>query len=129
MPEAIFINEQPFVLECGIALPSIEIAYCNYGTLNKQSDNVIYVCHALTANADVADWWRGMVGPGLIFDTDKYYIVCANLLGSCYGTTGPSSANPETGKPYGKKFPLVTVRDLVNTHRLLAGHLKLNSIH
>ncbi|HLP22047.1 MAG TPA: homoserine O-acetyltransferase [Chitinophagales bacterium] len=124
-----FISQQPFALESGKSLPAVEIAYCTYGALNGQKDNVIYVCHALTANADVADWWPGTVGSGLIFDTDKYFVVCANVLGSCYGTTGPTSVNPLTGEIYGKDFPLLTIRDLVNAHRLLAAHLQLSSIH
>lgn len=124
-----FKYDKPFVLECGKSLPSLQIAYSTYGKLNDAKDNVIYGCHALTANADVSNWWPGMVGEGLIFDTNKYFIVCANLLGSCYGTTGPSSVNPETNEKYGKSFPLVTVRDLVKAHQLLAEHLQLKSIH
>ena len=124
-----FKYDKPFVLESGKLLPSLEVAYSTYGTLNEAKDNVIYVCHALTANADVADWWKGMLGDDLIFDTKKYFIVCANLLGSCYGSTGPASINPETNEKYGKAFPLITVRDLVKTHQLLAEHLQLKSIH
>jgi homoserine O-acetyltransferase len=115
-----------FDLESGKSLPEVEIAYCTYGKLNEAKDNVIYVCHALTANADVADWWPNMVGEGLIFDTNKYFVVCANILGSCYGTTGPSSINPKTGNsPYRKNFPLLTIRDIVNAHRLLTEHLAI----
>ncbi len=117
-----------FELESGEHLPQVEIAYCTYGTLNTEHNNVIYVCHALTANADVADWWPGMVGPGLIFDTDKYFVVCANAPGSCYGSSGPLSINPETGQPYGRSFPQVTIRDMVKAHRLLVQHLQLKSI-
>ncbi len=124
-----YTYNQSFELECGKSLSSVEIAYCTYGQLNEEKDNVIYVCHALTANADVSNWWPGMVGEGLIFNTNKYFIVCANLLGSCYGTTGPTSINPETKKKFGKSFPLVTVRDLAKAHQLLAEHLQLKSIH
>lgn len=116
-------------LESGGQLINPQIAYCTYGELNKAKDNVIYVCHALTANADVADWWPGMVGEGLVFDIKKYFIVCANILGSCYGTTGPASINTVTGTAYGKSFPLLTIRDLVKAHQLLAQHLQLKSIH
>jgi len=116
-------------LESGLALVNPQIAYCTYGTLNQARDNVIYVCHALTANADVADWWPGMVGEGLMFDTTKYFIVCANILGSCYGTTGPASINPDTNQKYGSSFPLLTIRDLVKAHQLLAQHLQFKSIH
>lgn len=116
------------VLESGTHLPQVEVAYCTYGTLNAECDNVIYVCHALTANAEVSDWWPNMVGNGLVFDTEKYFVVCANILGSCYGTTGAASTNPETGKKYGRDFPQVTVRDLVKLHQLLAEHLQLKKI-
>jgi len=118
-----------FGLESGKSLPQVEIAYCTYGKLNESKDNVIYVCHALTANADVADWWPKTVGDGLIFDTQKYFVVCANILGSCYGTTGPSSINPKNNSPYRKDFPLLTIRDIVNAHRLLTEHLQLKSIY
>lgn len=116
------------VLENGALLKEVDIAYCTYGSLNAERNNVVYVCHALTANAEVADWWPGMVGKGLIFDTDKYFVVCANILGSCYGTTGPGTTNPETRQPYGSAFPHVTVRDLVSVHQLLAQHLQLQKI-
>lgn len=122
-----FCSEGP-VLENGTRLPQVEVAYCTYGTLNAERGNVIYVCHALTANAEVADWWPNMVGKGLVFDTSKYFVVCANILGSCYGTTGPGVINPETQQPYGSAFPHVTVRDLVSVHQLLAQHLQLQKI-
>ena len=124
-----FIHKSEFQLESGRTLPELEIAYCTYGKLNEAKDNVIYVCHAITANADVADWWPNMVGDGFIFDTKKYFIVCANVLGSCYGTSGPNSMNPTTHQPFGKDFPMLTIRDIVKAHRLLAQHLQLQSIH
>jgi homoserine O-acetyltransferase/O-succinyltransferase len=129
MFSAQYKHNQAFPLECGKSLPSIDIAYSTYGTLNEAKDNVIYVCHALTANADVAGWWPGMVGEDSVLNPKKYFIVCANLLGSCYGTTGPASINPETNEKYGTSFPLLTVRDLVRAHQLLAEHLQLKSIH
>lgn len=129
MADSKFEYNNPFELECGKTLPALTIAYSYYGQLNPGKDNVIYVCHALTANSDVADWWPHMVGPGLVFDTDKYFVVCANILGSCYGTTGASSINPETGEAYGKDFPLLTVRDLVKAHQLLAAHLGIKKIY
>jgi homoserine O-acetyltransferase len=119
----------PFKTETGAYLPELEIAYNTYGTLNNSADNVIWVCHALTANSDVEAWWPGMVGENDLFDTSKYFIVCANVLGSCYGTTGPASVNPETGKPWLRDFPLITVRDLVNVHELLREYLGINKIH
>ena len=120
---------QPFKTETGVVLPSLEIAYNTWGRLNTEADNVIWVCHALTANSDVEAWWPGMVGKGLLFDPEEYYIVCANVLGSCYGTTGPASVNPETGKPWLHRFPLITVRDLVNVHEILRNHLGIKGIH
>jgi homoserine O-acetyltransferase len=123
------IIKQPFKTETGAILPELEIAYNTYGTLNGDSDNAIWICHALTASSDVEAWWPGMVGGGLLFDPDKYFIVCANVLGSCYGTTGPGSINPETGKPWLRDFPLITVRDLVNVHELLRIHLGIKKIH
>ena len=115
-------------LECGQKLSGVNIAYTTYGQLNKSRDNVIYVCHALTANADVKDWWPDMVGNGLIFNTSKYFVICANVLGSCYGTTGPTEINPATNKKYGNDFPPVTIRDIVKLHQLLANHLQISSI-
>jgi len=121
--------KQPFKTETGAILPELEIAYNIYGKLNANADNVIWVCHAMTANSDVEAWWPGMVGKGLLFDTDRFFIVCANVLGSCYGTTGPASINPETGKPWLRDFPLITVRDLVNVHEVLRNHLGIKRIH
>lgn len=118
-----------FKTETGAILPELEVAYNTYGTLNGKADNVIWICHALTANSDVEAWWPGMVGDGLLFDPGKYFIVCANVLGSCYGTTGPASVNPETGKPWLRNFPLITVRDLVNVHEILRNHLGIKKIH
>jgi homoserine O-acetyltransferase/O-succinyltransferase len=120
---------QPFRTETGAILPELEIAYHTWGTLNSDADNVIWVCHALTANSDVESWWPGMVGKGLLFDPEKYFIVCANVLGSCYGTTGPASINTETGRPWLRDFPAVTIRDLVNVHEILRKHLGIKNIH
>jgi homoserine O-acetyltransferase len=117
------------ITEKGVNLAPVEIAYCTYGTLNAARNNVIYVCHALTANADVADWWPNMVGNGLVFDTSKYFVVCANVLGSCYGTTGANSTNPATGERYGNTFPHITIRDLVKAHQLLVQYLNIHTIH
>ncbi len=121
--------KQQFRTETGFLLPELEIAFNTYGKLNKAADNVIWICHALTANSDVEAWWPGMVGEGLLFDTGKHFIVCANVLGSCYGTTGPASVNPETGKPWLRDFPLITVRDLINVHEILRNHLGIKKIH
>ena len=120
---------QPFKTETGAELPEIEIAYNTWGKLNSQGDNVIWICHALTANSDVESWWPGMVGSGLLFDPDKYFIVCANVLGGCYGTTGPAAVNKLTGKPWLRDFPFITIRDLVNVHEILRKHLQIKKIH
>jgi homoserine O-acetyltransferase len=124
-----FEYNHPFNLENGAQLPSLTIAYHTYGTLNAEKNNVIWVCHALTANSDAADWWAGVVGTGCVINPEKYFIVCANILGSCYGTTGPLSIHPETGKPWMHEFPLITIRDMVNAHILLRRHLGIDSIH
>ena len=115
-------------LECGEHLAELDIAYVTYGTMNADQSNVVWMCHAYTANADPIDWWPGMVGEGKFFDPAKYFIVCANILGSCYGTTGPLSINPATGKPYYRDFPLITVRDQVKCHEILRKYLGINSI-
>lgn len=124
----LFKYNQPFALECGETLPSLEIAYHTYGELNKKKNNVVWICHALTANSDAADWWGGLVGEGKIFDTKKYFIVCANILGSCYGSSGPLSINPNTERKYYSEFPQVTIRDMVNAHILLRKHLGIEKI-
>jgi len=121
-------HTKSFVLESGIELPELDIAYESYGELNAVKDNVIWICHALTANADAADWWGGLIGEGKLFDPEKHFIVCANMIGSCYGSTGPTSTNPATDKPYGKDFPLVTIRDMVAAHQLLQQHLGIDRI-
>lgn len=123
-----FKYDRPFKLESGAELPCLEIAYHTYGTLNPEKDNCIWVCHALTANSDVADWWPHTVVKDGFLDPGKYFIVCANILGSCYGTTGPTSENPSTKEPYYSDFPLVTIRDVVSAHRLLAKELGINKI-
>jgi len=121
--------ELPFELESGESLPGITIAYNTYGVLNKDESNVVWVCHALTANSDVAAWWPGVVGPSDVITPDKYFIVCANILGSCYGSTGPLSEDPRTGKPYYHEFPMITIRDMVKAHILLRKHLGIERIH
>lgn len=118
----------PIHLEDGATLPEVQVAYTTYGTLNADRDNVIWVCHALTANANVNDWWPGMIGPDKLFDSDKYFVVCANVLGSCYGTTGPLTISPETGKPYFHNFPKITIRDIVKIHQELANYLDIREV-
>ncbi|MDP4149979.1 MAG: homoserine O-acetyltransferase [Bacteroidota bacterium] len=124
-----FCYDQPFELECGEALPGITIAYHTYGELNADKSNVVWVCHALTANSDVVHWWPGLVGRPWLISPDRYFIVCANILGSCYGTTGPLSKDPATGHPYFSNFPMITIRDMVHAHILLRKHLGIGRIH
>lgn len=118
----------PLPLESGAVLPFFEVAYCTYGTMNEAKDNVVWICHALTANADAADWWDGLVGEGKLFDPAKYFVVCANILGSYYGSTSPVSINKATEKPYGAEFPILTIRDLVQAHIALADKLGVDKI-
>lgn len=120
--------DKEFELESGVKLPSLTIAYDTYGVRNEDSSNVIWVCHALTANSDVADWWPHTVEEGCFLDPDKYFTVCANFLGSHYGTTGPLSENPETGEPWYGDFPRITVRDMVRAHQLLAEYLGIKRV-
>ena len=117
-----------FTLESGVVLPELEIAYHTYGTLNASRSNVIWVCHALTANSDVADWWPHTVEEGRFLDPAKHFIICANTLGSHYGTTGPLTINPTTGEPWYGDFPRFTVRDMVAAHRVLADALGIGRI-
>ncbi|MDE6804685.1 MAG: homoserine O-acetyltransferase [Muribaculaceae bacterium] len=128
MKPKIFHSPVPFTLESGDTLPYLEIAYHTYGHLNSDSSNVIWVMHALTANSEVADWWPHTVEEGKFLDPSKYFIVCANVIGSCYGSTGPLSINPLTGKPWYNDFPLITIRDMVGAHILLAEHLGITKI-
>jgi homoserine O-acetyltransferase/O-succinyltransferase len=127
-----------FVLDNGENLGPITVAYETYGELNETKDNAILIEHALTASAHAAGkhspddkypgWWDVMIGPGRAFDTDKYFVVCSNILGSCYGTTGPSSINPGTGKPYGLNFPVIGIRDMVRVQKELTRHLGIKRI-
>ncbi len=121
-------HNAPFILESGETLPELTIAYHTFGSLNAARDNIIWVCHALTANSDVADWWPGTVVPGGFLDPEKQFIICANVLGSHYGTTGPLSVNPATGEPYFDSFPRFTIRDIVAVHRILAAHLGITKV-
>jgi homoserine O-acetyltransferase len=124
-----FDHQEPFALENGVVLPGLRIAYHTYGQLNADKTNVVWVCHALTANSDAADWWKGLVGAGWLINPEKYFIVCANILGSCYGSTGPTSINPTTGQAYYSDFPTVTIRDMVEANILLRKHLGIKNIY
>lgn len=129
MNKYFFTYDKPFPLECGQTLPSLEIAYHTFGALNHAEDNVIWFCHALTANSDVADWWDTLVGAGKKYDPTKHFIICANIIGSCYGSSGPLSTDPRTLQPYFSTFPQVTILDMVNAHIILRKHLNIEKIN
>ncbi|MFZ2640753.1 MAG: homoserine O-acetyltransferase [Verrucomicrobiia bacterium] len=126
--------DKPVTLELGGSLPSVTLCYETYGHLNAARDNAILVCHALSGDSHVAKhnendepgWWDILIGPGKPIDTDRFFVVCPNLLGGCRGSTGPGSINPDTGKPYGRDFPIITVADMVETERQLADHLGID---
>ncbi|MDF1744989.1 MAG: homoserine O-acetyltransferase [Gimesia sp.] len=127
-------------LSGGGELGPIQVAYETYGTLTPAKDNAIYICHALTGDAHAAGyyedddekakpgWWDDLIGPGRTLDTDKYFVICANVLGGCQGTTGPGSINPQTGQPYRLGFPVITVSDLVEVHSALTRHLGIDQL-
>ncbi|MBL7215351.1 MAG: homoserine O-acetyltransferase [Phycisphaerae bacterium] len=131
-------SDKPLRLKCGKTLGPIDVAYETYGQLNAARDNVILICHALSGNAHVAGynspddskpgWWDEMVGPGKPIDTERYFVVCSNFLGGCSGTTGPSSVNPATGKPYGLEFPIITIEDTVLVQKLLLETLGIDHL-
>lgn len=125
-----FYSNQSLPLESGQELPEgYTVAYHTYGKLNADQDNVIWICHALTANSDAVDWWSGIVGKGRLFDPNKHFIVCANVIGSCYGSTGPLSINPINGEPFYHNFPLISIRDVVNSLNQLRKYLGITRIN
>lgn len=127
-----------FFLQSGRVITPITVAYETYGKLNAEKDNAILVCHALTGSAhaagysngdeDKVGWWEEMIGPNKAFDTNKYFVICSNILGSCYGTTGPASIDNTTGKPYGLRFPVVTVKDMVKLQKKLISKLGIEKL-
>ena len=129
---------RPFTFECGAVLSDLRIAYETWGALSPAGDNAVLVVHALTGDAHAASggssgdprpgWWEGLIGPGKSIDTSEYFIVCANLIGSCYGSTGPCDPDPKTGEPYGPTFPAVTPRDMARAQKLLLDHLGVRSL-
>lgn len=139
-------EQNPLDLQCGRSFWPIDVTYETYGSLNANRDNAILVCHALSGDAHAAGWdpdateqgrpwradrpgwWDSMIGPGKALDTNKYFVVCSNILGSCYGTTGPSSIDPRTGKPYGLRFPVVTVGDWVRLQERLITYLRIDKL-
>lgn len=130
-------SPQEFKLECGEALSPVTLAYETYGQLNNDRSNAILIAHALSGDAHAAGladgdnkagWWDNMIGPGKAFDTDRYFVICSNILGGCKGSSGPSSINPKTNKPYGLLFPLVTIRDMVNAQKELIDYLGIDKL-
>lgn len=119
---------QPLRLESGSVLPGIQIAYHTYGKLDPARNNTIWICHAFTANSNPSEWWDGLVGEDKYFNPRDHFVVCVNMLGSCYGTTGPLSVNPSTGKPWYGDFPLVTIRDIVRVQQIVREHLGIQRI-
>ncbi|HRE64455.1 MAG TPA: homoserine O-acetyltransferase [Ferruginibacter sp.] len=123
-----YSSPSAFILEQGAELPELDISYTTYGEINSAGSNVVWICHALTANSNVQEWWPGMVGNGCTIDTNKYFVVCANIVGSCYGSSGPLSIDSKTGVPYFSSFPNVSIRDMVRAHILLRQHLGIEKI-
>lgn len=131
----LFDPHHPLILRSGAVLAQVDVAYETYGTLNASGSNAVFICHALTGDAHAAGWrgddkrpgwWDTMIGPGKPVDTDVWFVVCANMLGGCQGTTGPSSINPATGEHYGLDFPLLDMSDFVTVHRALGHHLGIH---
>jgi len=136
-PVARFGPDTPLLMDCGVVLDRWQIAYQTYGELNASRSNAILVCHALTGDQYVASrnpitgkggWWTSMIGPGKPIDTDRFFVICANVIGGCTGTTGPASLNPETGKPWGLSFPVVTIRDMVRAQAALVDSLGIETL-
>lgn len=125
----LYHHHSPFRLESGETLPDLTIAYHTYGRPRPDMSNVVWVCHALTADSDVAGWWPHTVERGCFLDPERWFTVCANIIGSHYGSTGPLSVDPATGTPYYSTFPRLTIRDMARAHALLADHLGIGRIH
>ncbi|MBV9557667.1 MAG: homoserine O-acetyltransferase [Pseudolabrys sp.] len=132
-----FGHERPLRLDAGVSLSPFQIAYKTYGTLNADRSNAVLVCHALTGDQHVASqhpvtgkpgWWESLLGPGKPIDTERYFVICPNVIGGCMGSTGPSSTNPATGKPWGLDFPVITIRDMVRAQAMLLDHLGIDTL-
>lgn len=132
-----FRDDQPLKMDSGALIAPLTIAYQTYGELNADKSNAVLVCHALTGDQHVANehpvtgksgWWETMVGPGRPIDTDRFFVICTNVVGGCMGTTGPMSTNPATGKPYGLDLPVVTIRDMVRAQAMLIDHFGIDSL-
>ena len=132
----LFVRE-PLGLDCGLDFGPFTIAYQTYGVLNAERSNAVLVCHALTGDQYAADphpitgkpgWWSSVIGPGEVLDTERYFLICANVLGGCMGTTGPRDIDPATGEPWALDFPVITIRDMVRAQKLLLDHLEIDSL-
>ena len=123
-----FISEEPFHFEAGGTLDRLTLVYHTSPRPYRPGEKVVWICHPLTGNSNPEDWWPQMVGPGKIFDTDKYYVVCAGMLGSPYGSSSPASTNPATGRPFFFEFPRLTVRDIVRANIRVREHLGIERI-
>ena len=132
-----FGPDMPLHMDCGVDLAPFTVAYQTYGRLNPAKSNAILICHALTGDQHLANvhpvtgkpgWWQIMVGPGKPIDTDRYFIICSNVIGGCMGTTGPASTNPATGRPYGLDLPMVTIKDMVRAQAMLVDHLGIDQL-
>ncbi|HVU85250.1 MAG TPA: alpha/beta fold hydrolase, partial [Puia sp.] len=128
MTPEVFSYPHPFALESGIVLPGYQLAYHVYGKLNADHSNVVWIFHALTANSDPVEWWPGLVGADTVIDPEKYFLVCVNMPGSCYGSTGPLENNPETGQPFYHDFPFFTTRDMIRAYQPLRKILGIKKI-
>ena len=134
-----FPHDRPFALDTGVALHDVTLAYETWGRLDATAGNAILLCHAWTGDSHAAGpqgrghpaggWWDDLIGPGKPLDTDRWYVVCANVLGGCQGSTGPASSHPVDGLPYGSRFPVVTIRDMVRAQARLANHLGIDTWH
>jgi homoserine O-acetyltransferase/O-succinyltransferase len=129
--------DKPLKLDAGVTLSPFQIAYKTYGTLNAERSNAVLICHALTGDQHVASvnpvtkkpgWWETMVGPGKPIDTERFFVICANVMGGCLGSTGPASINPQTGKPWGLDFPVITIRDMVRAQAMLLDQLGIDTL-
>lgn len=129
MEHHVYKYSQKFQLENGAYLPQMQIAYCTWGTYDPAKNNVVWICHALTGNAEPSDWWAGLIGENDLFNPEDYFIVCANVLGSPYGSTNPLSINPETGEKYYADFPDITIRDVVRAFDLVRQDLGIEKIY
>src|SRR5581483_4972014 len=135
--EARVVRFESLALDSGATLSPVDIAYESYGELNESKSNAILVLHAFSGDAHAAGisaetgkpgWWDNMIGPGKAFDTNRYCVICSNVLGGCRGTTGPSSIRPDTAQPYAMSFPVITIRDMVRLQKMLIDHLGIRRL-